>query len=82
MIDDFISTHHILLMHLLSTVKWHNNKKCVHYTKQCNQLTSISENKVRNARSSYLAMVRLQSKYCLISSYNMKFRKKLFLCPF
>ena len=36
---------------------------------ECNQLTSVSVNKVRNASSSYLAMVRLQSKYCLISSY-------------
>ena len=58
--------------------EWHINKnKCVHYIHEteCNQLTFISENKVWNARSSYLATVRMQSKYCLISLYNCSYNK-------
>ena len=55
---------HIYKLHFIDAFtvdkEWLNNKnKCVHYIneRECNQLTLIIENKVRNARSSYLTMV-------------------------
>ena len=48
--DVFISTNHILLMPILSTVNDIIIRTFIIYAKR-NQLTSISENKLRNARS-------------------------------